>query len=71
MTLKIPQGQLADSLNVSQAACYAAMSAKDHDPDSVIGKQMAILVEKLVGLTLESLAPVVDAEDAPAPTEVH
>lgn len=68
MSLKIQQGQLADALNVSQAAAYSAIAAKDHDPESPIGKQMAKLNAKLVDLTLEALE--IDKAEQPLPEVV-
>lgn len=65
MPLNIQQGQYAQGLNSAQAASYAAIAAKDHKEDSVIGQKMAVLVSHLVGLALLDLQDlkVVEADE--------
>ena len=67
MSLKIQQGQLAQGLNIAQAASYATIAAQKHDESSPIGKKMALLVDRLVDLALEDLQADKEQEDLPTP----
>lgn len=75
--LTIQAGALNEALSISQAAAYASIAAKDHLPDSPIGKQMAKLNERLVDLTLIALEdaaveqPIADPSAPTGPDEAE
>lgn len=55
MSRKLQQGDITVALALSQAACYASMSAKEHKEHSGQGNAMLKLTERLVELTLREL----------------
>jgi hypothetical protein len=61
-------GELQNALALSQAACYASMSAKEHRENSAQAAQMLRLTTRLVDLTLEALDGTVP-EAQPVPDE--
>ena len=66
MSNKIQQGQLAQGLNLAQAASYATIAAQKHDSDAPIYKSMTRLVDRLVELALVDLQSDKEQEDLPA-----
>lgn len=69
MSRTILPGVLQDGLNLSQAACYAAMAAKDHAVDSAHSQVMLSLSSRLAELSLQVLADEVSEPDLQAPHE--
>lgn len=55
MSRKLQQGDITVALALSQAACYASMSAKEHEEHTDQAKAMLKLTERLVELTLREL----------------
>lgn len=63
MANKLSPGEVQTALALCQAACYAAMSAKDIEPQQQMFKDMTRLVTRLTDLALDELA------DEPAQAE--
>lgn len=55
MSYPLTSGELQNALALSQAACYASMSAKEHPETSEQGAQMLRLTTRLVDMTLAAL----------------
>jgi hypothetical protein len=53
--MNLTPGELQNALALSQAACYASMSAKEHAEGSPQATQMLRLTVKLVDMTLDAL----------------
>jgi len=64
----IPQGQLSEALNVSQAACYAAIAVQYHQAHDPIYIAMTPLVERLAELALRGLEEGKIDQPLPDPT---
>lgn len=55
MTQRLDQAELQNALALSQAACYASMSAKEHREGSPQSEAMLKLTEKLSDMTISAL----------------
>lgn len=65
MTQKLDANEMQNALALSQAACYASMSAKEHREGSPQGDQMLQLTTKLVAMTMASLDAAILPEILP------
>lgn len=69
MPLTIQQGQLAQGLNMAQAASYATIASQKHEVGSPIYNKMSMLVDRLVDLALMDLEAGKIDEPLPERTE--
>ena len=65
MTQQLDRNLMQDALALSQAACYASMSAKEHDSYSDQAQEMLKLTQKLVTMSIAALDAAVLPEIQP------
>lgn len=69
MTQKLEPSELQNALALSQAACYASMSAKEHREGSEQAITMLALINKLTFMTIAALNAAILPEIEPKPNE--
>ena len=69
MTQKLDNSELQNALALSQAACYASMSAKEHREGSEQANTMLMLTYKLANMTVAALDAAILPEIVAAPGE--
>lgn len=69
MSQKLDSMLLNEALSLSQAACYASMSAKEHREGSFQANAMLALTQKLTGMTISALDAAVLPEIVAKPGE--
>ena len=69
MAQKLDTIEMQNALALSQAACYASMSAKEHDEHSDQANAMLRLTNKLVDMSIASLDAAIIPLEVAAPGE--